>query len=54
MRNDLQQSSMPITLQVSLRTYMVPVSLFEGTELVVVEVTTSLDRYLHVAVSFAA
>ena len=53
MRNDLQQSSMPITLQVSLRTYMVPASLFEGTELVV-EVTTSLDRYLHVAVSFAA
>ena len=33
---------------------MVPASLFEETELVVVEATTSLDRYLHVTVLFAA
>ena len=41
---------------ISLSTYddIVAPSLLEGTELVVVEVTTSLDRYVHIAVLLAA
>ena len=40
---------------ISLSTYddMIPTSLLEETELVAVEVTTLLDRYLHIAVLFA-
>ena len=39
---------------ISLSTYdIVAPSLLEETELVVVEVTTSLDRYVHIAVLLA-